>query len=53
MEEATNIILNGFQEIKAVWKQLGQLLKLRRYLIAFFVIQHGGTNHNAYCCLFW
>lgn len=35
--ERKNIILNGFRELKAVWKQLGQERKLKRYLGAFFV----------------
>lgn len=32
-----NIILNGFKELKSVWKQLGDLVKLKRYLGAFFL----------------
>ncbi len=32
-----NVILNGFKELKAVWHQLGGELRLKRYLIAFFV----------------
>lgn len=35
--ERKNIILNGFKELKLVWKQLGNEIKLKRYLIAFFV----------------
>lgn len=35
--ERTNIILNGFRELKSVWQQLGNELKLKRYLQAFFV----------------
>ncbi len=35
--EPKNIILNGFLEIKSVWKQLGEQTKLKKYLIAFFV----------------
>ena len=35
--ERTNIILNGFKELKLVWHQLGEQMKLKRYLIAFFV----------------
>lgn len=35
--ERTNILLNGFKELKLVWHQLGDQLKLKRYLIAFFV----------------
>lgn len=32
-----NVILNGFKELKGVWGQLGSQVKLKRYLIAFFV----------------
>ncbi|MBJ6368480.1 MFS transporter [Snuella sedimenti] len=32
-----NIILNGFKELKLVWNQLGENMKLKRYLGAFFV----------------
>ena len=35
--ERTNIILNGFKELKDVWRQLGAQIKLKRYLVAFFV----------------
>lgn len=35
--ERTNILLNGFKELKLVWQQLSDQLKLKRYLIAFFV----------------
>ncbi|WP_425237826.1 MFS transporter [Ulvibacterium sp.] len=35
--ERTNIILNGFRELKGVWHQLGNETKLKRYLGAFFV----------------
>jgi len=35
--ERTNIILNGFKELKDVWRQLGEQVKLKRYLVAFFV----------------
>jgi UMF1 family MFS transporter len=31
------IILNGFRELKTVWKQLGHEIRLKRYLGAFFV----------------
>lgn len=31
------IILNGFRELKLVWNQLGENIKLKRYLAAFFV----------------
>ena len=33
----TNIVLNGFRELKSVWKQLGGETRLKRYLGAFFV----------------
>lgn len=33
----TNIILNGFRELRQVWRQLGTEVKLKRYLGAFFV----------------
>ena len=32
-----NIVLNGFRELRQVWHQLKQNLKLKRYLAAFFV----------------
>ncbi len=32
-----HVILNGFRELKGVWKQLGEEKKLKRYLGAFFV----------------
>jgi len=32
-----NVILNGFKELKIVWKQLGKEVRLKKYLIAFFV----------------
>ncbi|MEX0363315.1 MAG: MFS transporter, partial [Allomuricauda sp.] len=35
--ERTNIVLNGFRELKSVWKQLGGETRLKRYLGAFFV----------------
>ena len=35
--ERNNIILNGFRELRLVWKQLKGQVKLKRYLIAFFV----------------
>lgn len=35
--ERKNIILNGFKELMLVWHQLGNEVKLKRYLIAFFV----------------
>ncbi|WP_297795156.1 MFS transporter [uncultured Eudoraea sp.] len=33
----SNIIFNGFKELKGVWHQLGNEVKLKRFLIAFFV----------------
>ena len=35
--ERKNIILNGFRELKSVWHQLGNEVRLKRYLGAFFV----------------
>lgn len=35
--ERTNVILNGFKELRDVWRQLGEQIKLKRYLVAFFV----------------
>ncbi|MCW5517492.1 MFS transporter [Muriicola sp. Z0-33] len=35
--ERKNIVLNGFKELKGVWYQLGEQLRLKRYLGAFFV----------------
>ncbi|MBM1107872.1 MFS transporter [Aurantibacter crassamenti] len=35
--DGKNIILNGFKELKGVWHQMGELVKLKRYLGAFFV----------------
>lgn len=32
-----NVILNGFRELRQVWRQLKQNLRLKRYLAAFFV----------------
>ncbi len=32
-----NVILNGFKELKLVWNKLSDEVKLKRYLIAFFV----------------
>ncbi len=32
-----HVILNGFKELKSVWHQLGNEVKLKRYLGAFFV----------------
>ncbi|MFS4456872.1 MFS transporter [Maribacter sp. 2304DJ31-5] len=33
----TNVVLNGFKELKQVWYQLGTQTRLKRYLVAFFV----------------
>jgi UMF1 family MFS transporter len=35
--ERHHVILNGFKELKAVWQQLGDEIRLKRYLGAFFV----------------
>jgi len=35
--ERDHIILNGFKELRGVWKQLGHEIRLKRYLGAFFV----------------
>ena len=35
--ERKNILLNGFKELRLVWQQLGNQIKLKRYLAAFFV----------------
>ncbi len=35
--ERSHVILNGFRELKLVWKQLGNEVRLKRYLGAFFV----------------
>jgi len=32
-----NVIFNGFKELQLVWKQLGNEVRLKKYLIAFFV----------------
>lgn len=32
-----NIVLNGFRELKQVWNELGEQVRLKRYLGAFFV----------------
>lgn len=32
-----HIVLNGFRELKGVWRQLGNRVVLKRYLTAFFV----------------
>ena len=35
--ERKNVVLNGFKELKGVWHQLGDEIRLKRYLAAFFV----------------
>ncbi len=35
--QRNNIILNGFKELRTVWQQLGTEIRLKRYLVAFFV----------------
>ncbi|TVZ15004.1 MFS transporter [Maribacter sp. MAR_2009_72] len=35
--ERTKVVLNGFKELKQVWKELGEQVRLKRYLGAFFV----------------
>ena len=35
--EKKNVLFNGFKELKSVWHQLGNQIKLKRYLKAFFV----------------
>ncbi len=35
--ERRNVVLNGFKELKSVWHQLGNEIRLKRYLVAFFV----------------
>ncbi len=35
--ERHRVVLNGFKELKAVWRQLGNEVRLKRYLGAFFV----------------
>ncbi|MCM4168865.1 hypothetical protein KCTC52924_02561 [Arenibacter antarcticus] len=35
--ERRNIVLNGFRELKGVWQELGDQIRLKRYLAAFFV----------------
>ncbi len=32
-----NVVLNGFRELKEVWRQMGHRMRLKRYLAAFFV----------------
>jgi UMF1 family MFS transporter len=32
-----NVVLNGFRELRQVWNQLKENLRLKRYLVAFFV----------------
>ncbi len=33
----SNVILNGFRELSAVWRQMGGETRLKRYLTAFFI----------------
>ncbi|MEN8789126.1 MAG: MFS transporter [Flavobacteriaceae bacterium] len=35
--ERHHVILNGFRELKGVWRQMGRETRLKRYLIAFFI----------------
>ena len=35
--ERSHVVLNGFRELKKVWKQMGEETRLKRYLVAFFV----------------
>ena len=35
--DRNNVVLNGFRELKSVWKELGNQIQLKRYLGAFFV----------------
>jgi len=32
-----HVVLNGFRELRMVWRQLGTEIRLKRYLLAFFV----------------
>lgn len=32
-----HVVLNGFRELRMVWRQLGKETRLKRYLLAFFV----------------
>jgi len=34
---STDILFNGFKELKLVWRELQEQLRLKKYLIAFFV----------------
>ncbi|MDC8004056.1 MFS transporter [Aureisphaera galaxeae] len=34
---SSKVLFNGFEELKKIWRELGGQLKLKRYLIAFFV----------------
>ena len=36
-KEVKDVLLNGFRELKLVWNQLKQNLRLKRFLHAFFV----------------
>lgn len=33
----SNVLFNGFRELKAVWKNMGDNIRLKRYLVAFFI----------------
>ncbi|MDH7446459.1 MFS transporter [Aquimarina sp. 2201CG14-23] len=33
----SNVLFNGFRELMTVWKNMGDNIKLKRYLVAFFV----------------
>ncbi len=35
--EREHVVLNGFRELRLVWRQLGTEVRLKRYLLAFFV----------------
>lgn len=39
--KTTNLLTNGFNELKKVWKQLKHLSTLKRYLLAFFFYSMG------------
>src|SRR5450432_3563983 len=36
-----NVLTNGYKELSKVWKQLGQLPVLKRFLVAFFFYNMG------------
>ncbi|MGI9546815.1 MAG: MFS transporter [Flavobacteriaceae bacterium] len=35
--ERHHVVLNGFRELRSVWRQMGNETRLKRYLVAFFV----------------